>query len=247
MLLNHSNKTSLALRILILTAAGIVFLTPAFSNADEASVQKDSQFDRADPETIKMHTRQILSDQNFAPNKTFMQWLGEKFFRWKGPKFNLGQRWGKFILWFITSWCLLSLLAILIHFIYTLSLLIRSNAKFSIATRSLSSKKFKVTSFEELYKKAQELAGNNSFREAISLMMAALLRLMDYMKIISFHDSKTNGDYIRECSLDYVCRDEFKKFVLIFEQTIYGGSQSSRRIYQQMDSLMEDILNRAKQ
>jgi hypothetical protein len=247
MLIDHINKTSLALRILILAGVGIAFLSPAVSNADETSVQKVSQFYRADPETIKMHTRQILSDQNFVPNKTFMQWLGEKFFRWKGPKLHLGQRWGKFILWFITFWCLLSLLAILIHFIYTLSLLIRTNSRFSIDMRSSGSKKVKITSFEELYKKAQELAGNNSFREAISMMMAALLRLMDSRKIISFHDSKTNGDYIRECPYDYICRDEFRKFVLIFEQTIYGGSQSSHKIYQRMDSLMGDILNCVRQ
>lgn len=243
MLVNRSNETALTFGLLLLIAAGIVFSSPALSHVDEAAYQKASQFDRTETETIKMHTHQILSEHNFAPNKTFMQWLGEKFFRWKGPNFDLGQGWGKFILWFITFWCLLSLIAILIHFILTIRLFIRSNVKLPGATRSFGSKTVKVTSFEELYKMAQELAKNNSFREAVSIMMAALLRLLDSMNIVRFHDSKTNGDYIRECPSDYVCRDEFRKFVLIFEQTIYGGLHSSRQIYQQMNSLMEDIRN----
>lgn len=247
MLLNHTNETFSAFGILLLISAGIVFLSPAFSNADETTVQKTQQFDRADLETIKMHTQQILSEQNFAPKKTFMQWLGEKLFRWKGSNFKLGQKWEVIILWFLTFWCLLSLIAILIHFIYTLSLFIRSGRSFSSTKSSFGSKKVKVLSFEELYQTAQELARNNSFREAVSLMMAALLRLLDSMKIIRFHESKTNGDYIRECPSDYTCRDEFRKFVLIFEQTIYGGFQSNRKIYQQMNSLMEDIRNCAKQ
>ena len=93
---------------------------------------------------------------------------------------------------------------------------------------------------------AQELAANNSFHEAISMMMAALLRLLDSMKIIRFHDSKTNGDYIKECPSDYSCRDEFRRFVLIFEQTIYGGFHSSLSTYQQLNSLMEHIRNSVK-
>jgi hypothetical protein len=247
MFVNRSNETALTCGFLLYIAAGIVFSSPALSHADEVAHQKASQFDRADMETIKMHTRQILSEQNFAPNKTFRQWLGEKLFKWKGPKFDLGQGWGKFILWFITFWCTLSLIAILIHFILTIRLFIRSNVKPPGATRSLGPKTVKVTSFEELYKMAQELAKNNAFREAVSMMMAALLRWLDSMNIVRFHDSKTNGDYIREYPSDYACRNEFRKFVLIFEQNVYGGLHSGRQIYQQMNSLMEHIRNCVKQ
>jgi hypothetical protein len=63
------------------------------------------------------------------------------------------------------------------------------------------------------------------------------------MSIVRFHESKTNGDYIREYPSGYAGRDEFRKFVLMFEQTIYGGLRSSGQIYRQMNSLMEHIHN----
>jgi hypothetical protein len=241
MFLRNSNETLLAYRFLLLTAVVIVYPSIVLCHAGENTIQKTSQFDRPDAEIIKVHTRRILSERNFAPNKTFMQWLMEKLSRWDKPNLHLGERWGTYILWFVTFWCIFSLIAILIHFIWTISLLIRSNIKLTGTTRSRNTERLRITSFEELYKMAQELARKNSFREAVSLMMAALLRFLDSINVIHLHDSKTNGDYIRECPLDYACREDFRKFVLMFEQNIYGGFHSSHKIYQQMDSLMEKI------
>lgn len=243
MLVNRSNETALNCRFLLLIITGILFSSPAVFHADEVARHRTLQFNRADVETIKIHTHQILSEQDFAPKKMFRQWLGEKLFKWKGPKFDLGRGWTTIICWIIIIWCILTLIAILIHFILTIRLLIRSNVNSSGTTSSIGSESVKVTSFAELYKMTQELAKNGAFHEAISTMTVALLRWLDSMSIVRFHESKTNGDYIREYPSGYAGRDEFRKFVLIFEQTIYGGLRSSGQIYRQMNSLMEHIRN----
>ena len=243
MLISHSKTTVPTRRFLLLIIAGIIFSLPVLSHADGIADPVTSQFDRVDAETIKMLTHQILSEPGFAPRKTFWQWLGEKFSKWDGPKFDLGSGWKAFILSFIVFWCVLTLLAILIHFVWTICLWIRPNSNSSGSNSGLCSESVKVTSFEELLKITQELAKKEAFREAISVMIAALLRWLDFRGIVHFHESKTNGDYIREYPLSYAGRKEFKTFVLMFEQTIYGGLGGDGKMYRKMNSLMEYIHN----
>lgn len=243
MLVSFSNKTALALRFLLFIIIGILFSLSVLLYADEDTSSITSQFDRVDVETIKMHTHQILSEPTFLPRKTFWQWLSEKFSKWKGPKFDLGPGWKTFILSVLTIWCVLTLIAILIHFIWSIGLLIRSDTNSLRAKRASSSGSVKLTSFEELYKITQELAQKKAFREAISIMIVALLRWLDFRGIVHFHESKTNGDYVREYPSGYAGHDEFKTFVVMFEQTIYGGPYSNEKTYWKMNSLMKHIHN----
>jgi hypothetical protein len=243
MLIDRRNKTGLACKFLLFIIIAFFFISPALSQTNEFALQEASQFDRAEIETIKMHTRQILSEPSFSPRKTFWQWLREKFSKWKGPKFNLGPGWAKFIFSFIVIWCVLALIAILIHFIWTICLLIRSNKHSTYVKGGLGHERVKIKSFEEMYKIALEMAKNEKFNEAISLMMTALLRWLNSMGVVRFHESKTNGDYIREYTHIHAGHNEFNKFVSLYEHTIYGGLRGSVKTYQQMSSLMELIRN----
>ena len=217
------------------------------SQAVEPVSHNTSKFERADVATIKQHTRQILSNPDFSPKKTFWQWLSEKFSKWKRPKFDFGRGWAGFIFSFIFFWCVLTLIAIFIHLLWTIGLFLRSNAHSPGTLKALDKKTIIMTSAEELYKMAREMAEKGAFREAISIMIVALLRWLDSRGIVRFHESKTNGDYIREYPSDYAGRAEFKAFVLMFEQTVYGGLQSDGSIYSKMNSLMEHIHNCADQ
>lgn len=243
MIINCSNETAPICRLLLLIITGIISFSPRLSRADEIAIEGISQFDRADVETIKMHTGQILSEPALASRKTFWQWLGDKFSRWKRPNLDLGSGWATFIRSVILIWCVLALLAILAHLIWTIRLLVWPNRHRQNAITGSSSIAVKITSFEELYKMAQELAEKGAFAEAISLLILALLRLLDSVGTIRFHESKTNGDYVREYPSDHVGRNEFRRFVLIFEQTIYGSFRGDRQTYSQMNSLMEHIHN----
>jgi hypothetical protein len=223
--------------------AGIVSFSPHLSRGDEAGPGGTSQFDRAEVETIRMHTRQILSDPDLAARTTFWQWLGGKFSKWEKPDFKLGSGWTKFILWVLIIWCVLTLLAILAHLIWTVRLLVWPNSHRQNTMGGSSHEPLKNMSLEELYKRVQKLAEKGAFAEAISVMIVALLRLLDSVGTIRFHESKTNGDYVREYPSDHVGRSEFRQFVLIFEQAIYGRLHGERQTYSQMNSLMEQIRN----
>ena len=94
---------------------------------------------------------------------------------------------------------------------------------------------------------AQTLAEKGAFFEAISVMMVALIRLLDSIGVVRFHESKTNGDYVREYPSGLTSRNEFRQFVLIFEQIVYGRFHCDHQTYGQMNFLMEQIRNSVSQ
>ncbi|MHC4543466.1 MAG: DUF4129 domain-containing protein [Planctomycetota bacterium] len=244
---NRNNRDIFKHSFVVLLITGIAFSSMVLANEVEIQVHKVAQFERVDAETIKMHTRQILSDNRFSPRKTFWQWLIEKLSKWEGPRLGLGTGWAKFVLWFVFFWCILTLVAILIHLIWTILILISSRVSSSRVPRLVGCESLGAKSFEELCKIAQELAGKRAFREAIGTLMLALLRWLDSGSLIRFHESKTNGDYIREYPTAHPSCKDFKKFVIAFEQTVYGGLQVDGQVYRQMNFLLEQIRNHANQ
>lgn len=244
---NRNNRDIFKHRFVALLVTGIAFSSIVLCKEVETQANNVAQFERPDAETIKTYTRQILSDIRFSPRKTFWQWLIEKLSKWEGPRFSLGQGWAKFVLWAVFFWCILTLVAILIHLIWTILILISSRTSTSRVHRHVGCESLGAKSFEELCKIAQELAGKRAFREAIGTLMLALLRWLDSGSLIRFHESKTNGDYIREYPSAHPGCKDFKKFVIAFEQTIYGGLQVDGQVYRQMNFLLDQIRNHVNQ
>ncbi len=241
MLVRPSNDIIHKYVLILSVIAGISLTLLASIYAAESVSSIAGQYERADVKTIKMHTGQILSDPKFAPRKSFVQWLGEKFSGWEGPKLDIGEGWTTFFVYLLIIWCLLTLVAIFIHFIWTIALLLRTNTQYRSTSKVLRSDPTRALSLEELYRLAKQYADNKSYRQAISVLMIAMLRMLDSFNIVSFHESKTNGDYIREYPAEYAGQNEFKTFIAMFEQTIYGGVQIDSKIYGRMNYLMEQI------
>ena len=186
MLLRPSNDIIHKYVLILSVIAGISLTLLATMYAAESPTTDPPQYERADVKTIKMHTGQILSDPKFAPRKSFTQWLEEKFSRWEGPKFDLGSGWTTFFVYLLIIWCFLTLIAILIHFIWTISLLLRTNTQYRSTSAILRSDPTRALSLEELYRLAKQYADNKSYRQAISVMMIAMLRMLDSFNIVSF-------------------------------------------------------------
>jgi Domain of unknown function (DUF4129) len=241
MSVNRSNEVARTCGWVLLSVAGIAAFAVRPGRADETARPEARQFERADADTIRMYTRQILSEPDLVPRKTFWQWLQEKFSRWEKPNWHVGSRWATLIWRIFVIWAVLTLLAILIHAVWTIRLLIWPSAVRSHAPSAPGSGPAKITSFDELYKTAQAMAARGAFCEAISMMTIALLHLLDSIGIVRFHESKTNGDYVGEYPSGLTSRNEFRKFILIFEQTVYGRFPCDRQTYRQMNSLMEQI------
>jgi len=200
-------------------------------------------YERAEAETIRTHLQEILADPRYAPHKTFGQWLMERLARWGAPRMPRGMR--EFFFWFLLIWCLLTLAAILAHLGWTIWLLLRPQRSSPAAKLSEDAAQYETASFEQLWERSAELARAGSFRAALGILLLALLRQLEARKVLRFHRSKTNGEYVREYPAQLTGRREFVQFVAAFERTIYGGSDVTGPTYDTMNTLARQVLSDA--
>ncbi len=88
--------------------------------------------------------------------------------------------------------------------------------------------------------------GPESFA-AIGVLLVALLRRLDALKVLHFHKSKTNGEYVREYPGERAGRREFVQFITAFEHSIYGGSEAAGPTYDTMTILAQQVLRDASE
>jgi hypothetical protein len=198
---------------------------------------------RAEAPVIKDTARRILDEPRFAPRWSFWEWLAEKLGDWSWPEVNLrwAPGWGSVLLWALVIWCVLTLVAILAHFAWTVVTLLRGRrggdgrAKGHLPRFAYLA----ARSAEELDALRARLAAEGAFREAIGVMMVALLKRLDAGRVVRFHESKTNGDYVREFTPGRGGRDPFCAFVRAFDGTIYRGAPCGRETYDRFSGLFE--------
>jgi hypothetical protein len=228
-----------------LPALAVIAIVSLHAGAPASAASRD--FERADAQTIRDHTRQIVSDPRFAPRKTFWQWLGEKLSRWDRPDVDVPE-WVKMAAGCaVITWCVLTLLAILAHAAWTIWMLVGPARHRAAEAPGESSNLYESASFEQLWERARALAATGAFREAAGVLLVALLRRLDTLKVLSFHRSKTNGEYVREYPGHRAGRPEFMQFVATFERTIYGGLEVPGRTYDAMSHLAKQILDNVSQ
>lgn len=218
-----------------------ILLWISFPGVLHASPDEDRAYFRPDTAEIRGQIESILADPKFQVQKSFWQWLAEKFESWEKSDSGIHPFLSKLFSYIIVPWSILTLIAILCHFVWSLWLIFQPGSRVDQRFESTGSDFTVGKSFEELLKMARDFAGRGTFRKAVEMLMAALLKGLDSAGILKFHESKTNGDFIREYSGDVPGQTEFKNFVHLFEQSIYGGMDPGEQTYLQMEQLMEHI------
>jgi hypothetical protein len=206
-----------------------------------------SDYARADAQTIKAHTQEIIANPRFAPRMTLGQWLIEKLRGWDRPKVHLPKGIGTFFSIAITTWCLLTLVAILGHLVWTIWLFAHPSGTRAAGGSGLASDAGEITCPDELWRQSQQLAQRGAFRGAVGVLLLALLRHLEATKVLSFHKSKTNGEYIREYPGHRAGRPEFVQFIATFERDIYGGLEIHGQTYEAMSVLAKRIIGDVSQ
>ncbi len=231
-----------ASRGLLLVMLSLVLLCLGRSLAQENRPIESQGYERPEAETIEKVTHEIATDPKFLPQKTFMQWLSDKLASWDRPDLNISEGVGRIIYWIIVIWCIGALIAILAHLIWTISLAVRPGRTQPGTTNVIKALEA-ITSPEQLWARSRELAGTGQFREAMGALLLALLRQLEQQRIVRFHRSKTNGEYVTEYRRDLAGHGDFSDFVRTFERIIYGGLPVARQTYESMTKVAERIIH----
>ena len=211
-----------------------------------AQAAEPRPFRRPEADAIRLEVRNILSDPRYAPRRSFREWLFEKLSNLEKPDVQLGG-FRTFLFWFFLVWLILALLAILGHLAWTLLTLWRGlsgtgrQSRLSISARSRE--ETRALCYSDLLSLTSELARQGAFRDAIGVMIVALLRRLDEWAVVRFHESKTSGDYVREYPVDRRGRGVFRQFVLAADQAVYGTKPCRAETYSEMKTLFERTLD----
>ncbi len=243
MSLNRPRVTLNGRRYLVLIGLALLVFGLGRVSAGETSSVSAQAYQRPEAETIATLTDELVSDPEFMPRKTFMQWLNGKLRKWDRPNLGLPEGIGKVVLFVVMLWCVLALLAILAHLGWTIWLWTRSAGGRTGAASDRDLPVDEITCSDRLWERSRELARSGAFREAIGVVLLALLRQLEAREIVSFHKSKTNGEYVAEYPSDLCGCKEFMKFIGAFERTIYGGLPVARPTYEAMASTAQRIID----
>ena len=199
-------------------------------------------YQRADASVIQSTVQDILADPRYAPHQTFWQWLSQQLGSWKGPGVHLPPGVAGVLEAIFLVWCVAALLAILAHIIWTLVTVSRARGRLSGRGARLGRfGRDEALSYEELLDHMRALAGKGAYREALGAMMLALLRRLDAARLVRFHPSKTNGDYVRDYPPFRPGGGDFRRFVSSFDAMVYGGAACGPDAYGRMHALFEQV------
>jgi hypothetical protein len=234
-----------AIVFVVAALLGCIWILPA---AAEEPAAARPPIGRPDAESVRAETHEILSDPRFAPRRTFLQWLAEQLGHIGTWGFDVGSGWRRAVVWVILFWGLLTIAAILGHIGWTLVVTMRgggSGRGFSLlGPRRRDAEK---VTFEEILRQMQQLAARGAYRQALGMMMLALVRQLEAADLLRFHRSKTNGDYVREYPAARAGRQGFRRFVLAFDALVYGGRPCAQGSYRRMHAEFQRILEDVRQ
>lgn len=191
---------------------------------------------------VRELTREILSEPRFAPRGTLWQWLMAHVANWHVP--SLGP-WGQVLVWGVLIWSALTLAAIVAHTIWTLRALWGAS-KASHAGQAPALWRRQSVGVEQLEQDLQRYVAAGRYREALAIMMLLALRRLEAAGLVSLHESKTNGEYVREVPSGAPVRTSLKQLVQYFDRVVYGGGPCGPDQLERMRALMQQVVDDAR-
>lgn len=234
-----TSKTVRLMMLLWLPACPVlVCLDPAGAESIRVA---EAGFDRPAPELVRQTTRDILREPRFRPHKTFWQWLAEKLSSWKGPDLDISETWAKILVYFLLAWCVLALLAVLGHFIWSMAQLIGERLREPLrgGVRFPGHADVQL-SYEHLKQRADELARQGAYREAAAATLMAVIRRLDDAGHLDLHQSKTNGDYVGELATASI-QGAFQRLAFAVDRMTFGGATCDQAEFRDVNQTAEHI------
>jgi len=112
------------------------------------------------------------------------------------------------------------------------------------ALSALGLQRFDASRGTDWWRTAQELAGRDDYTGAAHALYLALLGSASRRGLISLHESKTTGDYLRELRRkpDAMDLSRFTDFTRSYETVIYGIGTCDKECYAALSTLAGSLL-----
>lgn len=237
-------KLPLILPVLLMAslAAGIA----AGGQGPGAEDEPETSYERPDPEVVRSQVDDILSRPEYSSGRSFATWLREKLSDWSADEFDLPEWVVTLLFWTLIAWCVITLLAILGHLAWTLTVMLAGSAPVPWFRRGdeTTETEGQPRTHEYFHRRRANMAENGEFRRALAFTVLSLLLRLDRAGLLSYHDSKTNGDYVGELPEDFPLCSETRDLLLAADRSLYGPAACDRHTYDRLDSSYMRIMRR---
>jgi hypothetical protein len=229
--------------------AVLLLAAPAYAQDGEAvtpGVAAAASFERPPADEIQSTADAVLADPRYRPHKTLMQWLMEQMQGWRGPDLDFSKGWLAVLYWVFIAWLVLAGVASLVHIAWTLFTMLRPAAVVPARRRGPPGLPEHLRlPCDALMGMAREAAASGDYRTALHWLMLALLRSLADRGLIALHQSKTNGDYVREVSDAMGAGQQVAQFAADFDRFTYGRTGCSRSDFVRMAESVERVQEHA--
>lgn len=185
---------------------------------------------------------EVLADPRYQPHKTLGQWFMEQVRGWDMPNLDLSVGWVRLLLWIVTIWGVITIVAILVHVGWTLFTMLRPVRRGGAhVPRQPGLHAHLRLPYGRLMAMAREAADSGEYRKALHWTMLALLRYLADRSLIALHASKTNGDYVREFARATDAGQLMAQFARDFDRFTYGKVPLARSDFTRMQDTLKRI------
>ena len=227
--------------LVLLVASGAI-ATSVFAQGDPSAAGSSAP----GAESVRAAVRNVLSQPEFrhihADPAAESNWWKEKiddFFSWIRT-----WAWGLpgWLLWLLIIWMLLTLVAILVHFVYTISQQFGGGRRvWRTDQRTGRVYNFNRLDLDMVRRAAQQHIEAGNWTMAVRLLYMAAILWLDQRGLVAFREHKTNHDYIRELAPHATVQQEFRTLTSAFDGIVYGGHVPTAEMCQQMKSTFENL------
>lgn len=88
---------------------------------------------------------------------------------------------------------------------------------------------------------AREAADREEYRAAVRALYLYAVARLDERGLVRFHESKTGGDYVRECRRTPGAAEAFARFLAEVERIVFGGRSCGPAVFHELDRMVEAV------
>jgi hypothetical protein len=223
----------------------------ALAEAAPADPADARPYDRPDAQSIRDEAREVLGDARFRKRASLMdairRWLSDLL---RGLDAGLPGGMAtvaRVLFWLLLGGCAAVMVAVVVLLTRMLIGVVRQGRGARMDLLRAGPVHFaESVTYEQLAARIAELVRSGAFREAVGLMMAALVLWLERGELLRFHPSKTNGEYVREYPPQRPGRGEFRQFAVALDAVTYGSGRCDGDDYRRVARLFQQVCHHAQ-